>query len=228
MSHFSVAVFQRKDQDLDELLAPYSEELKVEPYIQYTRQEAIDYARKNAKMADKSDEECWQYMAEDYMSDSHGNLLSTYNPKSKYDYYVEGGRWSGMLRVHGKPVDSGRVRDVEFPFDKDTYNRSLRFWDVTVDHKPQRPGENFRSFYTEEYYREYYGDRETYARYMAQFSTYAVVTPDGEWHGKGEMGWWGMSSETGDEAKDWNEHYYERFIKTADPDWIVTIIDCHI
>ena len=66
------------------------------------------------------------------------------------------------------------------------------------------------------------------ARYCAQFSTYAVVTPDGKWHGKGEMGWFACSSETADEAKDWEEHYKERFIDTADPEWYLTIVDCHI
>ena len=63
---------------------------------------------------------------------------------------------------------------------------------------------------------------------MTQFSTYAVVTPDGEWHEKGSMGWWGCSSETADEAKDWEERYRERFLDSADPDWILTIVDCHI
>ena len=45
MSHYTVAVFHRKDQDIDEMLAPFSEELKVEPYIVYTKQEAIAKAR---------------------------------------------------------------------------------------------------------------------------------------------------------------------------------------
>lgn len=84
------------------------------------------------------------------------------------------------------------------------------------------------SLYTEEYYRDYYGDRETYARHQAQFSTFAVVTPDGEWHEKGRMGWFGCSSETGEEARDWEDHYKERFLDTADPNWELHIIDCHI
>ena len=71
-------------------------------------------------------------------------------------------------------------------------------------------------------------DRETYARTMAAFSTYAVVTPDGEWHQKGQMGWWGMSSETPDEAKSWEADYMKRFIETADPELILTVVDCHI
>ena len=65
MSHYTVAVFHRKDQDVDELLAPYSENLKVEPYISFSRREAIEYARKHYKgYEDKTDEECWQFMAD--------------------------------------------------------------------------------------------------------------------------------------------------------------------
>ena len=59
MSHYTVAVFHRADQDIENLLAPYDENKAVEPYISFTRQEAIDYARKHYKAEGKSDEECW-------------------------------------------------------------------------------------------------------------------------------------------------------------------------
>ena len=44
-----------------------------------------------------------------------------------------------------------------------------------------------------------------------------MVTPDGEWHETGSMGWWGLSSETHEEAVSWEEGFYERFLATADP-----------
>jgi hypothetical protein len=231
MSHYTVAVFHRKDQDIDELLAPFSEELKVEPYIVYTKQEAIAKARERYEVCkDKTDEECYQFMADGYQTDDEGNLLSTYNPDSKWDWYQEGGRWSGMLRrkSDGAEVDEGRVGDLEFGLDEEEYKDALRFWDIVVDHKPHKPDEEYHTIYKEEYYKEYYGDRDTYAKHCAQFSTFAVLTPDGVWHEKGEMGWFGCSSETPEEAKDWEEHYKERFLDTADPDWILTIVDCHI
>ena len=167
-------------------------------------------------------------VAEDHQTDEDGNIYSTYNPQSKWDWWTEGGRFCGMLLLNGERVDSGRVGDLEFPYDQDVYEQSLRFWDVVIDHKPARLGEEFHSYYKEEYYREHYGDRETYANQMASFSTYAVLTPDGVWHAPGNMGWWGCSSESGAEAKDWFGHYKERFLDTADKDWILTIVDCHI
>ena len=229
MSHFTVAVFHRPDQDIETLLAPYDETLRVEPYVEFTREEAIAYARKHYKsVADMSDDRCYAYMAEDYKTDAEGNLLSTYNPKSKWDWWTEGGRWAGMLKVDGKKVDSARVADIDFTPDPLEYDAALRYWDVVVEHQEKRPGEEYVSLYGEQYYLDYYGDRETYARYMTQFSTYAVVTPDGEWHEKGRMGWFGASSETPDEARDWEEHYRERFLDTAEADWVLTIVDCHI
>lgn len=232
MSHYAVAVFHKADQEISDLLAPYDENMAVEPYISMSRQEAIDYAREHYKGYDqKSDEECWQCMADDAgegMTDEAGNIYSTYNPKSKWDWWYEGGRWGGMLNRNGESVDSGRFGDLSFPLDEEAYKDALRFWDSYVDHKPDPEGKRHTSIFKEEYYLEYYGDRETYARQQASFSTYAVVTPDGEWHAPGDMGWFGCSSESGDESRDWYDHYKERFLDTADPDWILTIVDCHI
>ena len=42
------------------------------------------------------------------------------------------------------------------------------------------------------------------------------------------MGWWGVSSETADEAKAWESEYMKRFIEGQDENLILTIVDCHI
>ena len=52
--------------------------------------------------------------------------------------------------------------------------------------------------------------------------------PDGKWISPGEMGWFGASSETEEEACEWDLYYRERFIDTANPEWTLTIVDCHI
>ena len=73
-----------------------------------------------------------------------------------------------------------------------------------------------------------YKNKENYATICSLPITYAVLTPDGVWHEKGEMGWFGISSETADESFNWDMHFKEMFIDTADPEWILTIVDCHI
>lgn len=286
MSHFSVAVFHREDQSVEDLLAPYDESIVVAPYIKYTREQAIAKTRKDIenyknglyakylanpeeyakncsneghleylregfpKKLNWTDEECYEDVASWYDEedkDEEGNLYSTYNPNSKWDWYSIGGRFPGMLKSkngkHGEgsafnpnprvsgEFDSARVGDIDFSMDMDAYNKAIRYWEVVVEKQPLREGENEKDFfnwYRDGYYEEYYRDKETYAKICASCNTYAVVLPNGRWYEKGEMGWWGMSSETGDESLDWDLHYKERFIDTADPDWILTIVDCHI
>jgi hypothetical protein len=163
--------------------------------------------------------------------DADGNLWTTYNPKSKWDWWSFGGRWSGeLITKSGEYLDECLVKEIDTTLNKVDYKNALRFWDVYVDKKPLESGETedqFSTFYKESYFKDRYLDRETYAKCQATFCTRAVVTPDGEWHEAGEMGWFGCSSETGEEWRDWVDHYKERFI---DPylDMTITMIDCHI
>ena len=167
--------------------------------------------------------------------DKDGNELTMYNPKSKWDWYSIGGRWAGMLNVSSKWVDeeydgSGYVSDsapikvVDFSPNMDKYNRLKEWWEENVDSDEKE----WTDFYRKEYYTDYYHDAHDYALRNSVFSTYAVVTSDGEWHERGEMGWFGMSSETPEEGEDWDINYYKNFIATADPEDWITIVDCHI
>ena len=233
MSHFSVMVMTTNDSSsIEELLEPYYEGNSRAPWIEFSRQGAIDYIREhNPEFKNKSDDECWQYMARDYETiDKAGNLYATYNPDARWDYWIEGGRWNGLLRLKdGTRANSAKIQDIDFTLDQEEYKRALRFWDIIVDHKPLEPDEEKPfQFWKEEYYREYFGDRETYARRMAQFSTAAVVTSDGIWCERGTVGWFGCSDETPEEAQDWDDNFLQHFIEGEDPATTITIVDCHI
>jgi len=69
--------------------------------------------------------------------------------------------------------------------------------------------------------------REEYSqkRRNSALSTYAIVK-DGEWFQKGEMGWWGMSSDEMTQ-EEWNKKQTEMFDELPD-DTLISIIDCHI
>ena len=137
MSHFCVYVFHDKNTSINDLLAPYDENLVVEPYVEYTKEEAIAKVRKEIedykngtyaeyiknpeeyekkykctkkyieflknefpKKINWTDDQCYDDMKEYYdsdMIDKDGNLLSKYNPKSKWDWYEVGGRWCGGI-----------------------------------------------------------------------------------------------------------------------------------
>ena len=55
---------------------------------------------------------------------------------------------------------------------------------------------------------------------------YAFVTSDGEWVERGEMGWFGISSNEMDDDK-WDAKFKE-YLKTLGKDIILTQVDCHI
>jgi hypothetical protein len=70
-------------------------------------------------------------------------------------------------------------------------------------------------------------DLKTKHRHRWEFGTWAVLDADG-WHEKGEMGWWGFSSESVEEGQEWNKSFVDTFLKNEDPDTMIVIVDCHI
>lgn len=42
------------------------------------------------------------------------------------------------------------------------------------------------------------------------------------------MGWWGISNATPEQETEFEKNYEEKFIKTSNPEWKLTIVDCHI
>lgn len=56
-------------------------------------------------------------------------------------------------------------------------------------------------------------------------TTFAVVTPDGEWHQRGEMGWFGSVRDEKHESE-WKQAWHS--LLTTHKDMEATIVDCHI
>lgn len=168
------------------------------------------------------------------------------NPNAKWDWYQIGGRWQGLLLVKDtakadvgevsltvgeghedetpapkgyKWVDSAKIKDIAWDkMCEIAYEERIKSWEEAI-----QGGNEFISEYV-------YGvkpemTKEEYLNKVVAFSTFAVITPDGKWYEKGQMGWWAVVS---NEEENWDEKYKERFIDTANPDWILTIVDCHI
>jgi len=148
------------------------------------------------------------------------------NPNAKWDWYQIGGRWKGLLKAkNGEPRSEGLLSDMDFSPDREAAKKALDRWDQVVngiDH-----GIDEYVFDSKEYFEKTYGSAEFYAKSESEFRTYAVITPDGKWHAKGEMGWFGCSNEDADDAHAWIEHYAETFIEPY-ADRHAFIVDCHI
>lgn len=74
---------------------------------------------------------------------------------------------------------------------------------------------------------QYLVPRETFiaAARNSAVSTYAVVK-DGQWFAKGEMGWWGISSDTATQDV-WDQKVTELLDGLPD-ETVLTVVDCHI
>jgi hypothetical protein len=114
------------------------------------------------------DEFMYEHAARYEDVDDEGNIVSTYNPKSKWDWYVVGGRWD---------------RSVLNP--------------VLVKHHPERKvTETYTEPAWDEYGNgvNYCRKKDV----TTKRTTFAFLDRDGEWHEQGSMGWWGMVADKKD------------------------------
>lgn len=229
MSHFTVAVFHKEDQSIEELLDPYEEVISIDPRDSHSKKRAIQFARRHYDDCKNCTEiTCMKKIVARNKPEKDG-IIYLSNPEGKWDWWTIGGRWNKLLTIKSseEKVDSARVSDIDFSPNPNFYNDALVEWDAvvegkTVDGLPPDP------FVDKDELIKIYKTRDTYATVYACFHTYAVITPDGKWHAQGRMGWFGMDSASAEEERDWRTHYKEHFIDTADPEWILTIVDCHI
>lgn len=176
-----------------------------------------------------TDEECYQHAIlhsdREMIDPETGDLYSTYNPDSKWDWYSIGGRWGCTLYAKDEDgeygwCDEAFVSNVDFAFMRQQLKEGLT------------PYQEFMSgdtFFKKEYLLSLYPDEETYIFKNTEFSTFACITPDGKWWETGEMGWFACSSETPEENTKWHQDYFENFIKPAiENNWYLTLVDCHI
>ena len=213
------------------------------------------------KLLEMNDEELYQdeikyYEPSDIGPD--GEIYSTYNPNSKWDWYEVGGRYAGMLRVkEGTPFHepnfswdiehdeqekviadfgtdvavAGTVDFTKIHRTEESYAASLRYWELMVEGaKPKTEDENEMVSYSF-YTPEFYIERYGNKETYAKCqSSFSTwaVLMDGAWYEKGSMGMFALSDETHDEAIDWEMNYYDRFIKNLPEKSILTIVDCHI
>ncbi len=105
-----------------------------------------------------------------------GEPISTYNPDSKWDWYVIGGRWDGW--VNGKETSAESSTDNT----------------ATTD--------------------------QVIARGKIP---HAIITPDGRWHERGQMGWWATLIT---ENENWQQD--AKAILARYPGHRLVIVDAHI
>ena len=259
MSHYTVLVI---GDNVDKKLAPFhefectglSDEFVQDIDItdQYkTRQEVEDDGIKivyDEKDIDRAGSHKYGYAV--ISGSSVVKAVRRTNPNKKWDWYVIGGRWTGLLQLKkgakgmiGEPgilssrraeegtADRAKTKDIDWESMRKGTDELKEYYSQRWDACMGLIKADFSKFgilYKKEWMLARYGTKEEYIRRECEFKTYAVITEDGKWNAPGEMGWFGFSSEEHAADKLWDEMFFDHFIKNLDPETMITIVDCHI
>lgn len=165
---------------------------------------------------------------------------STYNPKSKWDWYSVGGRWQGYFVTRkagllGEPgvfgsrsllnpeqVDVTRVSDIDWEAMKQAHVEEMMRWYTECGPDQLLSWEDGikKSDVTAEQWRE---------RAETQWApaTHSICDPDKGWLEREKMGWFGVGFDTEMTYEQW-VIAWKQYIDALDPETVVAIVDCHI
>lgn len=250
MSHFSVLVVAQDEEDLEKKLLPYHE-YECTGYKEYVEWVPLDMVQAEEKFNEvnnrnkESNPEFVYESLETFIRDYYGYEKNQYgewgrwtNPNAKWDWWVIGGRWSGLLlNKTGQEVDCLHLSDLDTEGMKNKNMEIARKRYQAWQNRPNREK-------NEKIYRNYIFDNhlifldqdeineldtlseEEYVEKNGNLTalTYALVDQEGMWHARGEMGWFGIDS---DHNEDYDGHFWG-YLNKLQPNTHIYVVDCHI
>lgn len=159
-----------------------------------------------------------------------GTRMTTYNPKSKWDWWTIGGRWNGYFDAKYDPEQDPENLEECFLCN----GTGKRDDDLGREARQQDPTYTCNGCAGKGKKLKWPSHLKKHANWMPVAEllkqkeispSYALLTPDGEWHQRGEMGGFGMSSNE-KEVDTW-EAEYRRCLELY-PDALAVAVDCHI
>ena len=229
--HFTVCVITENKEDVDEALEPFDENMEVEPYVDVPLEDVKDtlamydidssfgydldsetketlYEVSKKLFEVKSAKEIIEYNNKvNYFDElnEYGEHETTYNPDSQWDWYTIGGRWDGHIENNCCTVKE--LKDGFIDFSKEDEKELIKKYKDDYD--------EYLEFEKRKTLRNIVAKSITFSEYLdsrKNISSYAVITPDGEWH---------------DKTNNWSEDF-KNLIKECPDDYYVTLVDCHI
>lgn len=174
--------------------------------------------------------------------------VSTYNPKSKWDWWSLGGRWAGrlLLKPGVEPLPnaygedgvmesnwaSNDGRHVSAALKATIDWERMAYEDLERDRKRYAAlidpnDDSARRWETKEAAKALALGEEAWLRQRERrFYTAAFLGTDGEWIENGRLIWFGMTADE-DAERDWPEEFNRLLDKVGDNE-IVSVIDYHI
>lgn len=161
-----------------------------------------------------------------YQCHGKGAYKSTYNPKAKWDWWVIGGRWTGAFAPDYNPNED--PRNIEkCDICNGTGTRTMPT-PADPNWKPKKgecngcDGKGKRVKWS---LAEFDRDIMEVSKIPETVIPFCVVTPEGRWYEKGEMGWWAMVEDEKDEDA-WKSE--ARNLLNQHKDHIAAVVDFHI
>ena len=168
-----------------------------------------------------------------------GLEITTYNPDSKWDCWTLGGRWTGSLDGYDPSKDPKNIEVCnlcggsgdrpEWVIYKKVKGKKVRTF--KDDWAKECNGCNGckgtgKSVKWPTQWKKHPGDTGLVKTIKEKDDPpFAVLTPEGEWYEKGEMGWFGISSNE-KEISEWKKTVKELYEKYQE--CLVAVGDCHI
>lgn len=220
MSHFNIGVLLDKNEQnieeaLDKILGPYCELTNQEKFINCHEEVKQTYNKKKHLYDNEED----FLDAYGYEKNSAGEYGYYINPNAKWDWFRIGGRWENLLITKdGKRCSYAKIKDIDWDFmENQGIKKAKEIWRNRGDNDILYLFNGISDDDTEESYIDRY----------SKFDLFAFVTIDGKWHSKHTMGGFCLKKPS-PENDDYEDNIFNSFIKTANEDDILVIVDCHI
>lgn len=154
-----------------------------------------------------------------------GTTKSTYNPKSKWDWYQVGGRWTGAFDATYDPyTDPDNLELCNLcggTGDRATHMNEPK----EVQHPSGCNGCSGTGKSVKWHLKDFDGDVRPVGALPKDFVPFALVTPDGYWHERGKMGWFACVSDE-KSKEDWETEV--RRLLAEHKHCVAVAVDCHI
>jgi len=236
MSHFSCIVFSDTPDGFRELLEPFSE--TDERYFETFEIDPDRYAELEnmyKKHFGGTDMTFEQFVEDEGYFKVGNKFYERYNPNAIWDYYTLDGREADFSDcVKNWDAEDLRLQDCNFDYDSDseTVKDLKKRWAVIKSialHEPGAPEETMTatgSLFKASYLYDRYKTEEQYIREMTDNIPYCFITPDGELHSPGTVGWFGCDDATADSYNRYRKEWEEYIHSGVNP--YINFVDCHI
>lgn len=157
-----------------------------------------------------------------------GWWATTYNPMAKWDWWAIGGRWVGALTGYDPALDPKAHEPCRI-----CGGTGMRTDDLGVQERKTDPTYTCNGCHGKKVVMKFPAriepptvDVVPLRLLPPAFVPFAVVTPDGTWHQKGDMGCWGLTrNEKADDA--WHAQF-RQIVQGQMSEYVGVLVDCHI